>query len=396
LPGGERFNRLRYTGELLDQCVGASSQDRDDEDPANTLAPSRCATIMEGLAHLSQGKQSQSECGCFFFRKCYWSSKPSPIAERDEWLEYRMVREKTVLAVVKSFVLTPYTSFWQPQAPTYNPIEVYFQLSHPRINGGKQPYYESPRFGVEGLMKRQQFDLPRPILSLGGSARVVLSGMAQRQTLPASMGETANHYHICISYVALAGAVLLSWSLADGEADGPTVQSCSDGDAAAAGETAIQGSIDFRGNPACRKGGDLQSAVKKSPAREEFSARTIMGTGGKHPRGVLRLRWTVFVFVHAAVAPSVRRGKGDTDAVERLVVKIKASSDTLCADFLERYAQVRVPKQRPEDGRPVLLVSRGPGGGRALPADIGSGAVLADFASEGRLDVVDASLDGGA
>lgn len=65
------------------------------------------------------------------------------------------------LAVVTSFVLTPYTAFWQPEQPTYNPVEACFQLTHPQINGGEQPYYESPRFLVDGSMtvscsKRQQ------------------------------------------------------------------------------------------------------------------------------------------------------------------------------------------------------------------------------------------------
>lgn len=61
------------------------------------------------------------------------------------------------MAVVTSFVLTPYTSFWQPQAPTYNPVEAYFQLSHPRVNGGEQPYYESPYFRVEDVMKVRSY-----------------------------------------------------------------------------------------------------------------------------------------------------------------------------------------------------------------------------------------------
>lgn len=55
------------------------------------------------------------------------------------------------LAVISSMVLTPYTSFSQPEQPTYNPIETCFQLVHPDVNQGK-PYYESPRFSVNGSM----------------------------------------------------------------------------------------------------------------------------------------------------------------------------------------------------------------------------------------------------
>lgn len=53
--------------------------------------------------------------------------------------------------MVSSFVLTPYTSFWQPERPTYNPVEACFQLMHPEVNQG-QPYYESPRFRVRRSM----------------------------------------------------------------------------------------------------------------------------------------------------------------------------------------------------------------------------------------------------
>ncbi len=39
--------------------------------------------------------------------------------------------------------------------------------------------------------------------------------MAQRQTLSDDMGETANHFHICLSYVGLSGTRVLSCRLAD-------------------------------------------------------------------------------------------------------------------------------------------------------------------------------------
>lgn len=55
------------------------------------------------------------------------------------------------LAVVTSLVICPYTSYWQPNQPTYNPVEACIQLYHSAINEGK-PYYESPRFRVAGSM----------------------------------------------------------------------------------------------------------------------------------------------------------------------------------------------------------------------------------------------------
>lgn len=63
------------------------------------------------------------------------------------------------------------------------------------------------------VLQHQMFELPQPVLSLGGRAKVFLLGMAQRQTLGEEMGDTANHFHVCISHVALHGTRLHSCSL---------------------------------------------------------------------------------------------------------------------------------------------------------------------------------------
>lgn len=228
---------------------------------------------------------------------------------------------------------------------------------------------------------------------------MVLSGMAQRQTLPAHAGETANHYHICMSYVALMGAVVLSCSLADGPADSPAAKSSSDDYDGTAIEPNAVGNIAGQRSSAGGKGGDVQSAIAELTGRED-SANTIAGPVRKQTQGVLRLRWAVFVSVRAVVTISGDRGTGGTSArTEELpyaetCVKIKAFSDTPCAELLELYAQLQVPKLRLEDGRPTLLLEGGPGDGRPLPTDVDSGAVLGDFASEGSLVLVDASNDG--
>lgn len=95
----------------------------------------------------------------------------------------------------------------------FNPV---LHLSHGCLHGDRNLSPLPPRGGPQTQsLQRQQFDLPQPILSLGGRAKVVLLGMAQRQTLPESVGETANHYHICVSYASLMGTVLLSCRLAD-------------------------------------------------------------------------------------------------------------------------------------------------------------------------------------
>lgn len=81
--------------------------------------------------------------------------------------------------MVSSFVLTPYTSFWQPEQPTYNPEEVFLQLTHPQIKGGEMPYYESPRFRVDGSMKvRQRHNL---CVCVCARAQVLLASVKSRE-----------------------------------------------------------------------------------------------------------------------------------------------------------------------------------------------------------------------
>ncbi|CAM9782101.1 unnamed protein product [Ectocarpus fasciculatus] len=296
LPETEAFNRSVWTRQLLSFSVGASSQDRNDEGPSHTLFESRCARMLEDRrcgsmpreAMASIGKRCQGDCGTVVVRVCYWSSEPSPTADKEEWLEYDM-QENTV-AVVFSFMLTPYTSFWQPEQPTYNPIEACFELTHPQIDGGKTPYYESPRFDVHPRMKRQQFNLPHPIVSFGGRVRVRLLGMAQRQTLPESMGDTANHYHTCISYAALCGSFLLSCSIAD-HPDGPASRSAKippvrGGSVATIGTGRGGGGKGGGGGEDVDQGGGATSTSKKTKTNDK-----------------LRMRWAVLVHVYPANKP---------------------------------------------------------------------------------------------
>lgn len=204
-------------------------------------------------------------------------------------------------------------------------------------------------------VQRQQFDLPQPILSLGGRATIVLSGMAQRQTLHPTMGETANHYHICISYAALVGNVLLC-SIADRATDGPTSQSWSSTDATAVINKATQ--ENFVGK--IGSGGSLAEEVR--PTR---------GVGKKQHPGV-RLRWVLDVLVHR-MAPEKRGTTGDTPDFGNAPLKIMSYSDTPCLEFLERYGRHHAPNRAGD----VQLLLAGDSGGRALTA--ADGAVLGIF-----------------
>lgn len=139
-----------------------------------------------------------------------------------------------------------------------------------------------------GTTQRQQFDLPQPILSLGGQAKVLLLGMAQRQTLPESFGETANHYHICISYASLVGTVLLSCHLAGGvvEDRGKDGSSGEAGGGEGGGSGGAAGRSAATGRPVAGGGGGgrgLQSTEKGKKQRglylqweaEEFESEVV-------------------------------------------------------------------------------------------------------------------------
>ncbi|CBN78792.1 conserved unknown protein [Ectocarpus siliculosus] len=367
LPGTEAFERSVWTRQLLSFSVGASSQDRNDEGPSHTLFESRCARMLEDMrcgkmpreAVASIGKRCQSDCGCVWLDKCYWSSEPSPTADKEEWLDYDM-QENTV-AVAVSFMLTPYTSFWQPEQPTYNPIEACFQLMHPQIDGGKTPYYESPRFFVDPHMKRQQFNLPRPIVSFGGRVRIRLLGMAQRQTLPESVGATANHYHTCISYAALCGTFLLSCSIAN-HPDGPASRSAKIPPVATIGK-GRGGGGGGGGGEDVDQGGGATSPINRIEKNNDK----------------LRMRWAVLVHVYPA-------NKSDNEAAldnngEKKPLKVKVFGDTPCLELLELYSKMYFPDE--ERARLVLA------GGMELPAE--DGKLVGEFAVHGKLSLVDPS-----
>lgn len=260
-----------------------------------------------------------------------------------------------------------------------------------------------PPYTWYARVQRQQFDLPQPILGLGGSARVVLSGMAQRQTLPADAGDTANHYYICISHAALTGVILRCGSLTRAKTQGVTGQSRGE-----AGSPDATGALDSKvcsadhGGSAGDHAGEAHSAAEGISAEGRTDGKIEVKEGVQTPpQGILRLRWVVHVVVYpATLDPSPDWEKGDVEsgsgrslACERSPTYLKTFSDILCAEFLAKYAELSKPRKNKGNGLPVLLLATGPEG-RALPSDAESGAVVGDFASEGRLDVVEASSDG--
>lgn len=108
--------------------------------------------------------------------------------------------------------------------------------------------------------------------------------MAQRQTLPESVGETANHYHICISYASLVGNVLLSCRLAD-NAVTPSPSPSLGGDQEGDGSSSEAG-----GGGGGRGGGAVEQSAVTGGSVEGRGPWLQAAEGEERQRG-LRLHW---------------------------------------------------------------------------------------------------------
>jgi len=105
--------------------------------------------------------------------------------------------------LIKSFYLLPYCAFWQPNAPTYAPVQVQLRFFKRDFNDGI-PYFCSEIFEVEHKFDRQQFHLQRPALFLGGEIVILMDGKHQRQTL----GTGLDQYYVCIAELGVIGSTL--------------------------------------------------------------------------------------------------------------------------------------------------------------------------------------------
>jgi hypothetical protein len=106
-------------------------------------------------------------------------------------------------SVITEFAIVPYAAFWHPENPTYAPISVSISFFHSSL--GVKPYFTSPQFSVEKVMKMQVFKLPLPAVFVeNGYVRVNFNGMQQRQTL----GAMFDQFYTCISFVGIYGTPL--------------------------------------------------------------------------------------------------------------------------------------------------------------------------------------------
>ena len=205
---------------IVDVIVGVeavSSIDRQDEAATNVMQPSICVQQLQlWLRDHSRNDPDigrlaaifQMRCGCSSQRPCYWSSKPSKIANVQESILFVTVSK---MCTIVGFSITPYRAYFHPDNPVYSPLfaslQFYDQSSQTCEEG--IPYYETEKFPVKADDKEQFFYFTFPILSVGGFVRLVLHGMAQRQTLESAAtvsGNTAvDDYYLCLSRVKILG-----------------------------------------------------------------------------------------------------------------------------------------------------------------------------------------------
>lgn len=284
-------------------------------------------------------------------------------------------------------------------------------------------------------MQRQQFDLPQPTLSLGGVAKILLLGMAQRQTLGPEAGEAANHYHICISYAALQGAVLQSCRLIDtaeelllaptapvgGSTPGSPTQDVSPGGGSgrAASTVPVAGSTSggptqgvSPGGGSGKEAGSGGSTQGVSPGEgsgkeagdhpgtrigstSETTRGVTQGGGSRRARashpGMMRIRWAMTVRIAKCLRPQYRalsEPSAGSDA-EKIRVAVGQGmtmlkfDDTPCLEVMEEYSG-KPGWQRAQGSRLKLMSTSG----AAFPGDA---VLLRDFSDQGSLLLLDRS-----
>eukprot|EP01040_Poterioochromonas_malhamensis_P006580 gene6580-7084_t len=155
---------------------------------------------------------------------------PSPQAEGIEFLTFKL---SSPVSLIQSFSVTPYQAFWHPQCPCYGPQYVAIQFLLPsntatkdysgnylmckmnaeRLLQGfrnrdrditKKVYYMSPFYPMNNKATVHKFQLPEPVLCIGGIVRFIFSGMHQRQTIEIGEELHDDHY-LCISHVSVDG-----------------------------------------------------------------------------------------------------------------------------------------------------------------------------------------------
>ncbi|XP_060218779.1 F-box protein At4g00755-like [Lycium barbarum] len=179
--------------DCIGYAVSASSTDNyPDESIVNTLIP----------------------VDIYLNRPSYWSSKGHSDPNAPETLIYKL---KADLCVITQVCMQPFEAYFQPGKPIYSAKSVRFRLGYPKSSKDdsdilkmpqQQPAddkfiwtYTSEEFPMTQVKCFQRFDLPEPVLCIGGYMQIQLLGRVQRQ-------EMDDLFYICVSHVKVVGRPL--------------------------------------------------------------------------------------------------------------------------------------------------------------------------------------------
>ncbi|KAJ8565421.1 hypothetical protein K7X08_007997 [Anisodus acutangulus] len=179
--------------DCIGYAVSASSTDNyPDESIVNTLIP----------------------MDIYLNRPSYWSSKGHSDPNAPETLIYKL---KADLCVITEVYMQPFEAYFQPGKPIYSAKFVRFRLGFPKSSRDEsdllkmpqqQPAddkfiwtYTSEEFPMTQAKCFQRFNLPEPVLCIGGYMQIQLLERVQRQ-------EMDDLFYICVSHVRVVGRPL--------------------------------------------------------------------------------------------------------------------------------------------------------------------------------------------
>ena len=140
------------------------------------------------------------------------ASQPSSLTLRESLLS-------PVACLVTEMSLFPYEAYWQPRTvdgrfPIYAPVEAEFEFGSYRECGARV-WATTRRQQVPHDTSGMTLRLERPMLVLGGEARLNLVGRVQRQTF-----EIAGEYYTCVQHVGMSGMRVVGLKAEAGVAEG--------------------------------------------------------------------------------------------------------------------------------------------------------------------------------
>ncbi|KAK9273880.1 hypothetical protein L1049_018692 [Liquidambar formosana] len=146
------------------------------------------------------------------WRPSYWSSKGQSDPAVPETLIYKLVSD---LCVITEINIHPFQADFQSGSPIYSAKSVRFQMGHPKSPMNLESdlmgaacqqsaddkfvwTYNSQEFSMAQENRLQKFELPEPVLCIGGILQIELLGRVQRQ-------EMDGLFYICVSHVNVMG-----------------------------------------------------------------------------------------------------------------------------------------------------------------------------------------------